>query len=204
MTQSRKSDSIFRVSFANAQTEAAGAVVARVAGLKSMAAIGADYVAGHQLLEPLIKHFETLGGKVPITLWHPLSTAEFSSYLTEIKRVTGQVNAVSPRCSAPMPPAFSISTRNSGSRIPLYAFGDVTEQTLFLDIVGDAAIGTKTYWTYSPYLDNPENNRFRAAYRKAYNRLPGRILQSSLCGDAVPRCRGSQGGRRHDQRQSGA
>jgi branched-chain amino acid transport system substrate-binding protein len=44
---------------------------------------------------------------------------------------------------------------------------------LFLDIVRDAAIGTKTYWTYSPYLDNPENNRFRAAYRKTYNRLPG-------------------------------
>ena len=173
MTQSRKSDSIFRVSFANAQTEAAGAVVARVAGLKSMAAIGADYVAGHQLLEPLIKHFETLGGKVPITLWHPLSTADFSSYLTEIKQVTGQVDAVSPMMFGADATRFFNQYKEFGIKIPLYAFGDVTEQTLFLDIVGDAAIGTKTYWTYSPYLDNPENNRFRAAYRKAYNRLPG-------------------------------
>jgi branched-chain amino acid transport system substrate-binding protein len=173
MTQSRKSDSIFRVSFANGQTEAAGAVMARLAGLKSMAAIGADYVAGHQLLEPLIKHFETLGGKVPKTLWHPLNTADFSPYLTEIKAVTGQVDAVSPMMFGADATRFFNQYKEFGIKIPIYAFGDVTEQTLFLDIVRDAAIGTKTYWTYSPYLDNPENNRFRAAYRKAYNRLPG-------------------------------
>jgi branched-chain amino acid transport system substrate-binding protein len=173
MTQSRKSDSIFRVSFANGQTEAAGAVMARLAGLKSMAAIGADYVAGHQLLEPLIKHFETLGGKVPKTLWHPLSTADFSPYLTEIKALSGQVDAVSPMMFGADATRFFNQYKEFGIKTPIYAFGDVTEQTLFLDIVGDAAIGTKTYWTYSPYLDNPENNRFRAAYRKVYNRLPG-------------------------------
>ncbi len=173
MTQSRKSDSIFRVSFANGQTEAAGAVVARVAGLKSMAAIGADYVAGHQLLEALIKNFEALGGKVPKTLWHPLSTADFSSYLTEIKHVTGQVDAVTPMMFGADATRFFNQYKEFGIKLPLYAFGDVTEQTLFLDIVGEAAIGTKTYWTYSPYLDNPENIRFRTGYRKAYNRLPG-------------------------------
>jgi branched-chain amino acid transport system substrate-binding protein len=173
MTQSRKSDSIFRVSFANGQTEAAGAVLGRLSGLKSMAAIGADYVAGHQLLEPLIKHFETLGGKVPKTLWHPLNTADFSPYLTEIKALAGQVEAVSPMMFGADATRFFNQYKEFGIKIPIYAFGDVTEQTLFLDIVRDAAIGTKTYWTYSPYLDNPENNRFRAAYRKAYSRLPG-------------------------------
>jgi branched-chain amino acid transport system substrate-binding protein len=173
MTQSRKSDSIFRVSFANGQTEAAGAVLARVAGHKSMAAIGADYVAGHQLLEALIKNFEALGGKVPKTLWHPLNTADFSSYLTELKQVTGQVDAVSPMMFGADATRFFNQYKEFGIKIPLYAFGDVTEQTLFLDLVKDAAIGTKTYWIYSPYLDNPENNRFRTAYRKTYNRLPG-------------------------------
>jgi branched-chain amino acid transport system substrate-binding protein len=173
MTQSRKSDSIFRVSFANGQTEAAGAVLARLIGLKTMAAIGADYVAGHQLLEPLIKHFETEGGKVVKTLWHPLGTADFSSYLTQIKDVSGQIEAVSPMMFGADALRFFNQYREFGIRTPIYAFGDVTEQTLFLDIVKDRAIGTKTYWTYSPYLDNPANNTFRAAFRKAYNRLPG-------------------------------
>jgi branched-chain amino acid transport system substrate-binding protein len=173
MTQSRKSDWIFRVSFANGQTEAAGAVLARVAGFKSMAAIGADYVAGHQLLEPLVKNFEALGGKVPKTLWHPLSTADFSPYLTELKAMAGQVEAVAPMMFGADSTRFFTQYKEFGIKMPLYAFGDVTEQTLFLDIIGDAATGTKTYWTYSPYLDNAENNRFRAAFRKAYNRLPG-------------------------------
>jgi len=173
MTQSRRSDSIFRVSFANGQTEAAGAVLAEQAGLKTMAAIGADYVAGHQLLEPLIKNFETLGGKVVKTLWHPLGTADFSPYLTELKSVAGQVQAVSPMMFGADAVRFFNQYREFGIRTPIYAFGDVTEQTLFLDQVGEAAVGTKTYWTYSPYLDNAANNTFRTAFRKAYNRLPG-------------------------------
>jgi branched-chain amino acid transport system substrate-binding protein len=173
MTQSRKSSSIFRVSFANGQTEAAGAVLAKVNGLQTMAAIGADYVAGHQLLEPLIKNFETLGGKVPKTLWHPLGTADFSPYLTELKQLSGQVQAVSPMMFGADATRFFNQYKEFGIRIPIYAFGDVTEQTLFLDSVGEAAIGTTTYWTYSPYLDNPANNAFRAAFRKTYNRLPG-------------------------------
>ena len=173
ITQSRKSDSIFRVSFANGQTEAAGAVLAEVAGIKSMAAIGADYVAGHQLLEPLIRNFEAGGGKVVKTLWHPLGTADYSSYLTEIKAVAGQVQAVSPMMFGADAVRFFNQYREFGIKVPIYAFGDVTEQTLFLDQVGEAAVGTKTYWTYSPYLDNPANNAFRVAYRKAFNRLPG-------------------------------
>ena len=55
----------------------------------------------------------------------------------------------------------------------MYAFGDTTEQTIFLDQVGEAAIGTKSYWLYSPYLENKENEAFRASFRKTYNRLPG-------------------------------
>lgn len=173
MTQSRKSDTIFRVSFANGQTEAAGAVLANHAGITSMAAIGADYVAGHQLLEPLLKNFESLGGKVVKTLWHPLGTADFSPYLTELKSVSNQVQAVSPMMFGADAVRFFNQYREFGVRSPIYAFGDVTEQTLFLDQVGEAAIGTKTYWTYVPYLDNPANKTFREAFRKAYNRLPG-------------------------------
>jgi len=173
MTQSRKSDSIFRVSFANGQTEAAGAVLAEQAGIKMMAAIGADYVAGRQLLEPLIKNFEAIGGKVVKTLWHPLGTADFSPYLTELATLASQVQAVSPMMFGADGVRFFNQYREFGIKAPIYAFGDVTEQTLFLDQVGEAAVGTKTYWTYSPYLDNPVNGAFRAAFRKSYNRLPG-------------------------------
>jgi branched-chain amino acid transport system substrate-binding protein len=173
ITQSRKSDAIFRFSFANGQTEPAGAVLAKVAGVKSMAAIGADYVAPHELLEALIANFKKVGGSVLLTLWSPLGTADFSSYLAQLKQVTGEVDAVSPMLFGADPVRFFNQYREFGMDKPLYAFGDVTEQTAFLDQVGETASGSKTYWYYSPYLDNAENTAFRTAFLKTYNRLPG-------------------------------
>jgi branched-chain amino acid transport system substrate-binding protein len=173
MTQSRKSDAIFRVSFANGQMEAAGAVLAKVAGVKSMVGIGADYVAPHQLLEALFNNFKELGGKTPLLLWSPLGTADFSSYLTQIKAVLDQADAVSPMLFGADGVRFFKQYREFGMDKPMYVFGDVTEQTIFLDQVGEDAIGAKAYWNYSPYLDNPVNNSFRIAYKDAFKRLPG-------------------------------
>ena len=173
MTQSRKSDPVFRVSFASGQMEAAGAVLAKLVGIKSMVGIGADYVAPHQLLGALLENFKKLGGTTPLVLWSPLGTADYSSYLTQIKNVIDQTDAVSPMLFGPDGPRFFNQYLEFGMKKPLYVFGDVTEQTVFLDQVRDAAIGAKTYWNYSPYLDNPVNKAFRKAYYKAYNRLPG-------------------------------
>jgi branched-chain amino acid transport system substrate-binding protein len=173
ITQSRKSDAIFRFSFANGQTEPAGAVLAKLVGIKSMAAIGADYVAPHELLEALIDNFRKVGGTVPMTLWSPLGTADFSSYLAQLKQVTGEVDAVSPMLFGADSVRFFNQYREFGMNKALYVFGDVTEQTAFLDQVGETASGSKTYWYYSPYLENAENTAFRTAFLKTYNRLPG-------------------------------
>jgi branched-chain amino acid transport system substrate-binding protein len=173
LTQSRRSNAVFRLSFANGQMEPAGAVLAKAIGLKSMAGIGADFVAAHQMLEPLLENFQKLGGKVPMTLWSPLNTADFSSYLAQIKQVIDQVDAVSPILFGADGVRFFNQYRDFGMKTPLYVNGDVTEQSTFLDQVGEMAVGAKAYWIYSPYLDNPVNNAFRASYMKAYNRLPG-------------------------------
>jgi len=173
LTQSRKSDAIFRLSWANGQMEAAGAVLAQYMGIKSMAGIGGDYVGARQLLEPLMENFQKIGGKTPMVLWSPLGTADFSSYLAQLKQVAGQVDAISPMLFGADGVRFFNQYREFGLKTPLYVFGDVTEQTTFLDQVGDAAIGTKAYWNYSPYLKNPANEAFRTAYMKAFKRLPG-------------------------------
>jgi len=96
LTQSRKSDAIFRVSYANGQMEPAGAVFAEHLGLKKMAGIGGDYVASRQVLEELMADFQKVGGNAPMVLWSPLGTADFSSYLAQLKQVEDQVDAVSP------------------------------------------------------------------------------------------------------------
>ena len=148
-------------------------MMAKMIGIKSMVGVGADYVAPHQLLEALLNNFKKLGGTTPLVLWPPLGTADYSPYLTQIKNVIDQADAVSPMLFGPDGPRFFNQYLEFGLKKPLYVFGDVTEQTIFLDQVKDAAIGAKTYWNYSPYLDIPVNNEFRKAYFKAYNRLPG-------------------------------
>ena len=199
ITQSRKSDAIFRFSFANGQTEPAGAVLAKLVGIKSMAAIGADYVAPHELLEALIDNFRKVGGTVPMTLWSPLGTADFSSYLAQLKQVTGEVDAVSPMLFGADPVRFFNQYREFGMDKALYVFGDVTEQTAFLDQVGETASGSKTYWYYSPYLENAENTAFRTAFLKTYNRLPGAFSFELVGGHAILRRRCDQAQRQRER-----
>lgn len=173
VTQDLHSDYIFRVSFGAEQTEPAGAILAREAGLQKIAGIGADYVAGHQLLESLIDNFEQAGGEVVETLWSPLGTPDFSSYLTQLKRVAPDVDAIAPMMFGADALRFAQQYREFGFDTPLYFNGDVSEQTMFIDEVGENALGSLAYWYYSPYLDNPENKVFREAFLAAYDRLPG-------------------------------
>lgn len=174
VTQSRRSEYIFRTGFANGQMEAAGAILAwEHVKLNRVVGIGADYTAGHELLEPLLDGFRKVGGTVVETLWHPLGTADFSTYLSRIQSYRGQVDAVVPLMFGADATRFFAQYKEFGVGIPLYCFGNVLEQTAALDSIGAQAVGVKTYWMYSSVLNNEENSRFRTAYRRAYGRLPG-------------------------------
>ena len=56
------------------------------------------------------------------------------------------------------------------STIPLYGAGFLTDGTL--EAQGDAAQGLLTTLHYADGLDNPKDQAFRAAYRKAYGMEP--------------------------------
>ena len=178
ITGERKSDYIFRVSFSNSQLGAAGAVLAREAGINRTSGIGADYVAGRETLEPLLENFKKLGGSVATTVWSPLDTADFSSYLSKL-RSASDVDAIMPVLFGADAVRFIDQYRSFDIKTPLYAYGDVMEQTIFLDTVGKKAAGAKTYWYYSPYLENPENEKFRKLFLEEYNRLPGAFSMQS-------------------------
>src|SRR5262249_26223250 len=52
-------------------------------------------------------------------------------------------------------------------------FATTETQEVDLPAIGDGALGVITAIHYGPYLDNPTNKAFVAAYKAKYNELPG-------------------------------
>lgn len=173
LTQQKKSKYIFRVGFANSQFHGPGAVIAQKAGIKSIASIADDYVAPRQLLDPFLKDAEELGITVKKAIYAPFPTTDYGPYLSELRAVSKDVQAIAPMMFGADSVAFFTQYKEAGFDTPLYTFGDVTEQTIFLDQVKENAVGSQTYWSYSPWLDTEVNNSFREAFVKKYKRLPG-------------------------------
>jgi branched-chain amino acid transport system substrate-binding protein len=173
LTQKDRDRYIFGVRFAGGQLDAPGAWWAyHQLGLRRVLTIGQDYAAPREMLQPFTDGFTQLGGKVVKQIWHPTGTNDFSAYLTEIKALKSELDAVSPMIFGTDSIRFVQQYKEFGVGLPIYANGDVYEQT-FLDKMGDAAIGAKTYWHYSPMRETPENKRFVAQFKAKTGRLPG-------------------------------
>jgi branched-chain amino acid transport system substrate-binding protein len=173
LTQKDRDRYIFGVRFSGGQLDAPGAWWAyHHLGYRRVLTIGQDYAAPREMLAPYTATFTQLGGKVVKQIWHPTGTSDFSAYLTEIKSLKGQIDAVSPMIFGTDSIRFVQQYKEFNVGIPLYANGDVFEQT-FLDKMGDPAIGAKTYWHYSPMRETPENKRFVAKFKERTGRLPG-------------------------------
>jgi branched-chain amino acid transport system substrate-binding protein len=173
LTQKDRDRYIFGVRFGGGQLDAPGAWYAyHHAGIRRVLTIGQDYAAPREMLQPFTDSFTQLGGKVVRQLWHPLGTSDFGPYLTEIKSLKSEIDAVSPMIFGNDSIRFVQQYREFAVGLPIFANGDVYEQT-FLDKMGDAAIGAKTYWHYSPMRDTPENKRFVSLFKEKTGRLPG-------------------------------
>jgi branched-chain amino acid transport system substrate-binding protein len=173
LTQKDRDRYIFGIRFAGGQLDAPGAWFAyHDVGLRRVLTIGQDYAAPREMLEPFADVFVKLGGKVVKQLWHPLGTTDFGPYLTEIKALRSEIDAVCPMIFGTDSIRFVQQYREFGIGVPIFADGDVFEQT-FLDKMGDVAIGAKTYWHYSPMRDTPANKRFVERFKARTGRLPG-------------------------------
>jgi branched-chain amino acid transport system substrate-binding protein len=174
LTTTRKSPYIFRTGFASGQIDTAGAVLAaKGLNVRSTAAIGDNYVAVTQIFDSLLGGMKELGITVTKQVMAPFPTTDYGPYLSQIKPVASSVDVITPMMFGADSITFFNQYKQGGFTTPLYTNGDVTEQSLFLDTVGEAAIGGRTYWVYSPWLDFKENNTFRSAYLAKFNRLPG-------------------------------
>ena len=160
---------IIRTSFTNSAPGVAMGKVAAERGHKTAVTITWKYAAGDQSVSGFKESFEKGGGKVIKELTLPFPTVEFQPLLTEIASL--KPDAVYTFFAGGGAVKFVKDYDAAGLRktIPLYGAGFLTDGTL--PAQGASAEGLLTTLHYADELDNPKNNAFRAAYKKAYNNV---------------------------------
>lgn len=137
-------------------------------GAKKAVIVAADYAPGYDALESFGSTFKKLGGEVVAEIKVPMGTTDFSTYLQRVRDAGAQyVFMFMP--VGPMSAGFIKSYKQRGldkAGMTLLATNEAQEADL--PAVGDDAIGLTTALHYTPYLDNPVNKEFVAAYKAKF------------------------------------
>jgi branched-chain amino acid transport system substrate-binding protein len=143
----------------------------RDAGKKTLTTLGADYVAGHQIVDPAGTEFEAAGGKVVQKQYAPLGTSDFGSYMSSLKPADTFVAWTIIPDELSMMQAFI--KFKGGSKTDMFLCEAENVTSAQLKQMGSGILGTKgMIASYSPDLKNAANAKFIAAVKARYNRSP--------------------------------
>ncbi len=138
--------------------------------LKNAVIVAADFAPGQDALDAFGQTHKKLGGTILGEVKVPLGTTDFSSYLQRVRDLKPQaVFMFMPL--GPMSAGFIKAFKERDldkDGITLLATNEAAEDDL--PAIGDAAIGLTTALHYSPYLENPTNKAFVAAYKAKFGK----------------------------------
>jgi branched-chain amino acid transport system substrate-binding protein len=137
-------------------------------GFKTVAAIGADYAFGYEVVGGFQRAFEACGGKIVQKIWVPLGAKDFGPYIPTLKRDADRIFSL---MVGPAALQFPKQLRGSGYRKPLIG-GGVSYDEFVLPAMGDEVIGHISPLHYSAALDTPKNAAFVKSYRAKYGKVP--------------------------------
>jgi branched-chain amino acid transport system substrate-binding protein len=182
-----KSPYIFRVSFANGQTDmAAGWYAYNKLGYRRAILLAADYGAGHEKAEGFKKYFKASGGQIVEEIYAPANTNDFGPFLTKILAQSKAIDCVWMFFAG----SGSIRLINQYNEyglkgtVPAFVIGDTVDESA-LPFIKDAALGIKSYLHYAEALQTPENQKFVQAYKAKYNEYPGMWAEQGYVGAKV-------------------
>jgi branched-chain amino acid transport system substrate-binding protein len=134
----------------------------------SFATLGADYVWGRDSAESFKKAVEAQGKKVPLSLYVPLGTKDFSPYLAQLK--AANVDAIWVAEVGRDAIAFMKQSAEFNLKTPLLTHAMLSN--FMINAVGKFYEGVPGNLGYSPDLDNPRNKDFVKSFKAKFNRLP--------------------------------
>ena len=150
---------------------AMGEAAAKILKAKTAVVAYSDFPPGKDSLAAFKAGFEANGGKVihAIPAGGPGAVPDFTPFFQRAKDKKPDVLFVfvpaGDHASAVVKTYGALGMRDAG--IKLVGPGDIT-QDIKLQAMGDAAVGLITTHHYHADLDNPENKRFVAAWKKEY------------------------------------
>jgi branched-chain amino acid transport system substrate-binding protein len=148
---------------------------AKTLGWKRMGAIADDFAYGHEMLAGYQLVYEDAGGKLVQKMFSPLNAPDYSSFIAQVKPnmdglFLGFAGANGFR--------FFKQYNEYGMKVPLCG-GMTAFDEVALKSMGDYALGCLSSSWYSAQLDNPQNKRFVATYRKQNGYDPGQYAAST-------------------------
>ena len=184
LTQRKRPKWLIRTGFsAGGNMHPFGEYAAKVLGYKRVVTIGLDYAFGWETVGGFHKSFEDNGGQIVQKLWVPLNVQDYAPYLSQVRRDADAVFVVAlGRWTLLFAKQYAASGLKE--RMPLIAGGTYNDEHV-LPQLGDESIGVISAHHYSAALDTPANRRFRAAFEKAYSRIPSFYSENCYTGARV-------------------
>ncbi len=164
-------------------------------GYRHVTVVANDYAFGWLSAGGFIKQFTLLGGKIDKVLWPPLTTVDFSPYVSAIPKDTQAVFAEVVGAGAI---DFTKAYAQYGlhNTIPLYGNTLLFDYSVLpgevpADVLGDQEIGQ-----YCDGINTPVNNKFVTLFKQAYGVRPGYYAEAAyvhaeLVVDALKRLDGN-------------
>ena len=137
---------------------------------KTYAVMAADYVWGRDSGESFKKAAESIGKSVPLTLYAPLGTKDFSPYIAQLK--SANVDAIWVAETGRDAIAFVKQAEEFGLIPKTKLVGHSLILNFMINGTGKALEGTPGTTGYTPDIDNARNKAFVSAWRAKFNRLP--------------------------------
>lgn len=137
---------------------------------KNFAVLAADYVWGRDSGESFKKAAEATGKKVPLSLYVPMGTKDFSPYIAQLK--AANVDAIWVAETGRDAIAFVKQAEEFGLIPKTKLIGHALIQNFMIAGTGKALDGTPGNTAYTPDIDAPRNKAFVTAWKAKFNRLP--------------------------------
>jgi branched-chain amino acid transport system substrate-binding protein len=136
----------------------------------TFAVIAADYVWGRDSGESFKKAMEAQGKKVPLTLYVPMGTKDFSPYIAQLKAANVDGIWVAEIGRDAMAFVKQAGEFNLIPQTPL--IGHALISNFIINATGKNLEGVPGNSGYAADLNNPRNKEFVAAWKAKFNRVP--------------------------------